>query len=194
VPAVISESFSGSLDPRLHWFNEPERWRVENGLHIATTAATDFWQRTHYGFRADNGHFLFTPWTGDFTMTAHVRFQPAHQYDQAGLMVRFSEDEWLKTSVEFEPEGPARLGAVVTRSGYSDWSTQDFPRDRRDIELRVRREHDTFLIDWRAAESEHWVQLRVAPLACGAEATIGLYACSPKAPGLQASFAWLRIE
>ncbi len=194
MPAVIGESFSGSLDPRLQWFNEPERWRVENGLHIATTAATDFWQRTHYGFRADNGHFLFTPWTGDFTMTTRVRFQPAHQYDQAGLMVRFSEDEWLKSSVEFEPEGPARLGAVVTRSGYSDWSTQDFPRDRRDTELRVRREHDTFLVDWRAAESEPWVQLRVAPLACDAEARIGLYACSPKAPGLQASFAWLRIE
>lgn len=191
---MIGERLSGSLDPRLQWFNEPERWRVENGLHIATTAATDFWQRTHYGFRADNGHFLFTPWTGDFTMTAHVRFQPANQYDQAGLMVRFSEDEWLKTSVEFEPEGPARLGAVVTRSGYSDWSTQDFPRDRRDIELRVRREHDTFLIDWRSAESEPWVQLRVAPLACGDEAQIGLYVCSPKAPGLQASFAWLRIE
>lgn len=191
---MIGERFSGPLDPRLQWFNEPECWSSENGLHIVTTAATDFWQRTHYGFRADNGHFLFTPWTGDFTMTARVRFQPAHQYDQAGLMVRFFEDEWLKTSVEFEPEGPARLGAVVTRSGYSDWSTQDFPRDRRDIELRVRREHDTFLVDWRAADPEPWVQLRVAPLADGPEAHIGLYACSPKAPGLQASFAWLRIE
>jgi len=192
VSAVIDEHFRGPLDARLKWMNEPEQWSLEDALVIRTGADTDFWQRTHYGFRADNGHFLSAEWTGDFTMEARVRFAPVHQYDQAGLMVRFSEDEWLKTSVEFEPEAPARLGAVVTRGGYSDWSTQDFPPEQREIELRVRREHATFIVDWRTVWAE-WTQLRVAPLQGGAVARVGVYACSPKGAGLEARFASLRI-
>jgi uncharacterized protein len=192
VPEVIGEHFTGPLDARLRWMNEPPEWSLDGALHIATAAETDFWQRTHYGFRADNGHFLSASWEGDFTMTTRVRFAPVHQYDQAGLMVRFSEDEWLKASVEYEPDGPARLGAVVTRAGYSDWSTQDFPREVREIELRIRRERSTFIVDWRTA-GPGWSQLRVAPLA-GATAHAGLYACSPKGAGFKASFASLRIE
>ena len=49
------------------------------------------------------------------------------QYDQCGIMVRLSEGIWLKTSIEFEGDEPARLGAVVTKGGFSDWSTQDVP-------------------------------------------------------------------
>lgn len=190
--AVIDERFRGPLDAGLSWMNEPARWSLEDALVIRTDAETDFWQRTHYGFRADNGHFLSAEWTGDFTMETRVRFAPVHQYDQAGLMVRFTEDEWLKASVEFEPEGPARLGAVVTRGGYSDWSTQDFPREQREIELRVRREHATFIVEWRSVWAE-WTQLRVAPLQGGPVARVGVYACSPKGEGLEARFENLRI-
>jgi uncharacterized protein len=194
VPALIGESFSGpALDPRLRWLNEPQRWSLDQCLRVHPAAQSDFWQRTHYGFRADNGHFLYAECPGDFRLTAHVRFMPAHQYDQAGLMVRVSEDEWLKTSVEYEPEGPARLGAVVTHAGYSDWSTQDFPRDCHEIELRIDREHDTFIVHWRLPGGV-WSQLRVARLDAPEAVHAGLYACSPKGAGLTAEFFNLRIE
>lgn len=45
---------------------------------------------------------------------------------EAGLMVRFSKDTWLKTSVEYIPDDNSKLGVVVTKNGYSDWSSQDF--------------------------------------------------------------------
>jgi regulation of enolase protein 1 (concanavalin A-like superfamily) len=105
---------------------------------IEADAATDFWQRTHYGFQVDNGHFLYREMTGDFVPTARILFRPVHQYDQAGIMVRVSADCWLKCSVEFEPSGPNRLGAVVTNHGYSDWSTQNFPRHDCEVWLRIR--------------------------------------------------------
>lgn len=194
MPPLIDERFTGpALDERLRWFNEPPRWSLDGCLRLWPAARSDFWQRTHHDFQADNGHFLYAGWPGDFTLSTRVRFAPAHQYDQAGLMVRFSPGEWLKTSVEYEPEGPARLGAVVTRGGYSDWSTQDFPRDCREVELRVRRERDTFIVDWRAGEVP-WTQLRVAHLAGAGDARAGLYACSPKHEGMAAEFLYLRIE
>jgi regulation of enolase protein 1 (concanavalin A-like superfamily) len=85
-----------------------------------STTNIDFWQRTHYGFEADNGQILFAPVAGDFVLATQVRFHPVHQYDQAGLMVRVSPSGWLKTSAEYEPIGPSRLAAVVTNDTSSD--------------------------------------------------------------------------
>ena len=76
---------------------------------------------------------------GGFVMTTHVSFEPVHQYDQAGLMVRLSADCWLKTSVEYEPGATNRLGVVVTNAGYSDWSTQEVPASQLQVWLRVER-------------------------------------------------------
>ena len=43
-----------------------------------------------------------------------------------------------KTSLEYIPEGPSHLGAVVTNNGYSDWSTQDYPTEAAKQQLRFR--------------------------------------------------------
>lgn len=119
---------------RLRWLNPPLSWKVEPSLPalvVEPAAKTDFRQQTHYGFCADNGHFLHLDVGGLFTLTTKVRFHPAHQYDQAGLMVRRGPSCWIKTSVEYEPNGPSQLGAVVTNQGFSDWSMQDFPPGRK---------------------------------------------------------------
>jgi regulation of enolase protein 1 (concanavalin A-like superfamily) len=130
VPHLHQPFAAPTLDPRLRWHCPPSRWGLDPAagcLWLEPDAPTDFWQQTHYGFAADNGHLLHTEVPGDFVLTAHARFWPRHQYDQAGVMVRLSPSCWLKSSVEHEPDGPARLGAVVTNFGYSDWSTQPYP-------------------------------------------------------------------
>jgi len=196
---LIEETFDKpDLNPQLTWFNEPEEWAVDTVSHrlvVMPGAGTDFWQKPHYGFRADNGPFLRARVTGDFVMTVEVFFHPRHQYDQAGLMVRFSAGCWLKTSVEYEPEGPAKLGVVVTAGGFSDWSVRDFPREHNSVELRVRREGADFLVDSRESAAAEWNMIRMAHLAGveGKEAQCGLYACSPKAAGFRAEFAGLEI-
>ena len=56
----LIETFDKPLfDPQLAWHCEPADWKIEhNNLVVATDAETDFWQRTHYGFQVDSGHFL----------------------------------------------------------------------------------------------------------------------------------------
>ncbi|MBM3879184.1 MAG: DUF1349 domain-containing protein [Verrucomicrobia bacterium] len=185
-------------DAGLRWLNPPARWRVDPesaALVVEPDATTDFWQRTHYGFAADNGHLLYREVAGNFVMTGRVRFYPAHQYDQAGLMVRAGPTCWLKTAVEHELAGPAQLGAVVTNHGYSDWSLQDFPAGPNEVRLRVQRVGADLLVEWGAAADERWRLLRVThlheldrnPVACG------LYACSPKGPGFRAEFVHFEI-
>lgn len=197
--AILTERFNQpALDPQLRWLNPPPTWTVDSSqpaLIVQPAAPTDFWQETHYGFRADNGHFLFTEVGGDFTITTKVRFHPVHQYDQAGLMVRRDPHCWIKTSVEYEPHGPARLGAVVTNHGFSDWSVQDFPCETREVCLRIRKEASDFIIEFAANEHSNWHQMRIAHLNLENAAPLsgGLYACSPKGAGFRAEFEFLEI-
>ena len=189
--------------PRIHgalrWHCEPARWSIRSAEHLLRVepdAGTDFWRKTHYGFEVDNGHFLFAEVAGDFVLTTHVRFRPVHQYDQAGLMLRISPLCWLKTSVEYEPDGPSRLGAVVTNDGYSDWSTQEFPRQARETWLRIRREGHDSIVD-ASSDGNEWSQIRMAHLSDDREGMVvraGLYACSPKQKGFAAEFTRLTIE
>lgn len=195
----LHESFHDARpDPRLRWFCAPADWGVDTArgvLQVRTDAHTDFWQKTHYGFAVDNGHFLHTRMRGDFVLTVQARFQPIHQYDQAGIMVRVSPSCWLKSSVEYEPGEPGRLGAVVTNFGYSDWSTEPFPAGAGERWFRVRREADDYIVD-TSPDGKAWVQLRMAHLheGRGLEVDCGLYACSPKEAGFLAEFAHLTID
>lgn len=197
----IDEEFDGAApDARLRWWNPPPRAEVRDSrLIVVTREGTDLWQRTHYGFRRDDGHGLLCDWRGgDFVLTTTVRVHPVHQYDQAGLIVRVSADCWLKVSVEYERDGPSRLGAVVTNAGWSDWSTQDVPQSLRAMQFRVHRRGADYLVESSPAEGADtaWSQIRLAHLIedDGGPVQCGLYACSPKGDGFVAEFEYLRLR
>ncbi|MBN1342865.1 MAG: DUF1349 domain-containing protein [Phycisphaerae bacterium] len=197
---LLDERFDGARpDPRLKWFCPPTTWSIDPGrgaLVVTSDEETDFWRKTHAGFEADNGHFLYLPVEGDFVASTRVRFRPVNQYDQAGLMVRVSGTCWIKTSVEYEPEGASQLGAVVTNLGYSDWSTQPFPADRDEVWLRVRREGRDFIAS-ASGDGAAWSQIRMAHLhgdRGDAPIDCGVYVCSPKGRGFVAEFDFLRID
>jgi uncharacterized protein len=186
---------AGQLDSRLHWHCEPSRWKInEDHLEVVCDGATDFWQRTHYGFRADNGHFIYLELEGDFTLENHVQCDFQHQYDQAGLMVRVSDECWIKTSVENELNEPRKLGAVVTNHGYSDWSTQDVADSLTAYRLQIIRRGSDYKVSYFHDLSREWVQLRLCHLFDAPMVQAGIYACSPKEGGFRASFSFLKIE
>jgi hypothetical protein len=172
------------------WHCEPPGWGFNHqGLFLEPAAKTDFWQRTHYGFSADNGHFFFKRLAGDFVISATVRSSRRHQYDQAGLMIRQDAECWIKTSVEYEPESPNRLGVVVTQHGFSDWSTQDLVEKVEAVLFRVARTGSGFIVSARLPNAD-WTQLRLVRLACDPTGPLaaGPYACSPKAAGFRCVF------
>lgn len=87
-------------------------------ISITSGQRTDFWRKTHYGFIRDDGHFYYEQVKGDFIVEVKVSGQYEELYDQAGLMVRLDEANWLKCGIEFV-EGVQQVSAVVTRD-YSD--------------------------------------------------------------------------
>jgi regulation of enolase protein 1 (concanavalin A-like superfamily) len=88
------------------------------------------------------------------------------------------------------------LGAVVTRHGYSDWSTQDVSKLVHQYQLCIQRVGDDYTVTYRQSEDDPWSQIRMAHLENSATATVqcGLYACSPIDAGFKAEFEYLKFE
>lgn len=172
-----------------HWFNAPEEYAFSEGvLSLRTHANTDFWQRTHYGFRRDSGHALLSTVSGDFCIEIRTTFQPEAQYDQCGLFARIDSENWIKCSTEFEHENLSRLGSVVTNLGYSDWASQDLIGNPTSMAYRISRAGKDFLIEY-ALDDLRWHQMRVTRLHAAAETIeAGVYACSPVGEGFSCTF------
>lgn len=178
------------------WFCEPQRWEIIHGdLEIYTDAQSDFWQRTHYGFRNDNAHFFYTKIAGDFEMQVKVTSHPVNKYDQAGLCIRIDAENWIKTSVEYIDNELSYLGAVVTNLGYSDWSTQPFNPKQRVVDYKIIKDGDDFEIYAKESDDRDFKMIRICHLHKAArEIMAGFYACSPTDAGMKAVFNDFQIQ
>ena len=173
------------------WLNKPTSWSAtENELKITTDAKTDYWRETYYGFARDNGHFLGASVKGD--LTAQIRFRAvySHLYDQAGLMIRVDERNWIKTGIEFT-DGEHALSTVVT-AGKSDWSVGKLKGDPGDVKLRVTVSNGALRIQ-ASTDGVFWPLFRLSPFPKSSEYQIGPMCCSPERAGFECQFSEFAI-
>jgi len=191
----MRETFQAQdIPPGFYWFNEPPRFSVGKGLEISTRRQSDFWQATHYGFRRDEGHCLFTKVSGDFSVATQVEFTMRSQYDQCGLMVRVDAANWIKASTEREDARTSRLGSVVTNLGWSDWASQDVSHTPEQMWYRISRRQNDFLLEY-SLNGTTWLQMRMAHLhEATAELAVGPYACSPVGQAFKCRFLFLDVS
>ncbi|HEX5402112.1 MAG TPA: DUF1349 domain-containing protein [Pseudonocardiaceae bacterium] len=176
------------------WLNEPPDVRVDGrDLVVTTSAKTDFWRTTNYGYITDNGHALLAPAPLGNHMAVHVTFEADSKnlYDQAGVLVRVDAEHWLKAGVEMA--GGLLVGAVMT-NGVSDWSQAPVPEwADRSVTIKVHRVDDSLIV-WAGAGDEDLRQIRLAPLAPDAVAMAGPYCCSPTGGGMRVRFTRFAME
>lgn len=177
----------------MQWLNEPKVWTAtDDRISLVTGEKTDFWQGTFYGFAHDNGHCYFERVTGDFT--AEVSFTAGYEqlYDQAGMMLRFSERCWLKAGVEYVNDR-CTIGTVLTRH-LSDWAIGPSVSKTEMVRLRLTRRGDAVCVQWAPENRDvPYETLRLGPISSDQEAMIGPMACSPSRAGLAAQFIGFRI-
>lgn len=196
---LLDEKFENTkLNSLLQWRCEPRKWYVDeksSQLVLETDQETDYWQKTHYGFQADNGHFLFIETDKNFRMTTKVKTYPKSKYDHAGLMIRYSQDVWVKTSLEYITDELSKLGAVVTNQGYSDWSTQKAESNETNLYFRISRIAQNCYVDF-SWNGNDWSQIRLAHLDIPNDVPIsaGVFACSPQGKEQTVQFEFLTIE
>ncbi len=169
------------------WLNEPGEWRVDDdGLAVVTDAKTDFWRQTHYGFTRHSGHFFGRSTAGGFTAELRVRAAYESLYDQAGIMVRLDEANWIKAGIELS-DGEALLGSVLTL-GQSDWATGPFAGDAGDIRLRVTVDAGVLRLQ-ASTNGRRWPLVRLCPFPLADSYTVGPMCCTPERAGLKVLFS-----
>ena len=172
----------------MEWLNEPPSWREEGGvLSVVTGEKTDFWRTTHYGFIRDDGHLHFAEVHGDFTAELSFLGNYEELYDQAGMMVRIDERNWLKAGIELV-DNRQMLSCVVTRD-FSDWSTALAPADAGWVSLRISRHGATMRVEWALAGDRPMPMLmRLAYLPAAPTVKVGPMCCSPQRRGFTVKF------
>jgi len=174
------------------WLNEPKRWTAQDdSLEIVTDKATDFWQKTHYGFCRDNGHFLGFRTTEAFTAELRVRCAFQELYDQAGIMVRVDAEHWIKAGIEFS-DGRAMLSSVLT-NGQSDWATAPYAHDASDFRMRVTVTEGVVRLQ-TSADGQTWPLVRLAPFPKAQSYLVGPMACTPERAGLPVKFTEFSLK
>lgn len=178
---------------RTAWHNEPpSHERRGDQLVLRTGLETDYWNNTFYGFRHDNGHFLATEATGDFSVETTFLARFEHLYDQAGVMLWVDGENWLKCGVEFT-DGRLFFSAVVTRDDQSDWSVTPMEGEPAlPVTLRLTRHDEALRVQVRDVDG-HWQLVRLCYLRMPATVEVGPMACSPTRQGLEVTFVDFRI-
>ncbi len=170
----------------MEWYNEPPRWnQTVDRLVVLTGPQTDFWRKTHYGFIRDSGHFCYERVTGDFVAEVEVRGQYKDLYDQAGLMVRVDEANWLKCGLEYV-EGVQHASCVVTRD-YSDWSVVALPAAPSSLWLRITRHGEALEVQY-SLDGAKYTMLRLTYLPLGKTVQVGPMCASPDGNGFEVAF------
>ncbi|MFG1775600.1 DUF1349 domain-containing protein [Micromonospora sp. NPDC049051] len=175
------------------WWNEPVL--VEGGpagdLLVQPAEGSDLWRHTSYGFVHDDAPALLAPLPAGEAVEVTFVLDYGEQFDQAGVLVRVDERNWVKAGVEVS-DGQPQVGAVVTRE-VSDWSVAPVPLwAGREVTVRVSRDRDALTVRARA-DDEPSRLVRLAPLDPQAVALAGPYCCSPTRAGLRVRFTgWRR--
>jgi uncharacterized protein len=183
---------AGDLVAKMEWLNPPAAVTYGGGIVTARTRPrTDFWRKTFYGYITDNGHFFHLPLFGEFTFQARVNGKYGSLYDQAGLMVRLDEKQWMKCGSEFV-DGKRRASVVFTRE-FSDWSTMDDLSQDEAVYWRVVRSKDS--IEAQISEDgRSFFTIRQGYFPAYVEAQVGLMCAAPEGGGFEATFDELRLE
>ena len=180
------------MSAQFSWVNEPA---VHSGdaheLRLVTGENTDFWQRTFYGFERDNGHAYLTPIDGDFSATVIIRGDYRELYDQAGLMLRIDERNWIKAGIEYTDD--LMHFSVVVTNGVSDWSVIPLHGSSKEdqVSVRMTRHGDAVRVQF-CVNGAAWQMARLAPFS-SADAAVGAMACSPQRSGFEVIFTELKI-
>lgn len=190
LPLLSAEASAGrDLLSRMQWTNKPPSSHTTGGtLTVHSTAKADFYRLP--GWSVDNGNFFHLTVVGDFMFEARVSGRYAARYDQAGLMVRRDQENWVKCGTELV-DGQRYASVVFTRQ-FSDWSTMKDLSDTAPVWWRVVRREES-IEALCSLDGKQFTSVRQGYFVAAPKLEVGLLCASLEGQGVQASFDSLKL-
>lgn len=173
----------------MEWYNPPSSFNIQysedsttirsfDHLKVHTEPSTGFWRKTHFNFISDNGHFLYSTISGDFEVSVAIIGKCTTFYDQGGLMIRESSENWVKICKE-NFDGVQSIATVVTKD-YSDLSVLSLPREEPTevIYFKIVMKQGSFEV-YHSLNGTDFTMNRLGFLTSNTELQVGVMCASP---------------
>lgn len=189
--ASVRLAAAQSLD-KMIWFNEPEEWKIRgNSLTMSVTPQSDYWRISHYGFTVDDAPFYYATYGGEFEAKVKVSGDYRARFDQAGLMLRIDQENYIKAGIEFV-DGRFNLITVVTHH-TSDWSVIALEKPVPYVWIKAVRRLDAVEIFYSFDDKEYTL-MRNAWLQDNTPVMVGPMAACPDGKGFRATFDHFQVK
>ena len=177
---------------KMLWFNEPEQWEIKNNsLSMFVTPQSDYWRISHYGFTVDDAPFYYAAYGGEFEAKVKITGAYKARFDQAGLMIRIDEENYIKAGIEYV-DGKYNLSTVVTHK-TSDWSVISLDKPIPYIWIKAVRRLDAIEIFY-SFDDQTYVMMRNAWMQDNTPVQIGMMAACPDGDGFNVSFEQFKVK
>lgn len=171
---------------KMNWFNEPQQWEIKNNAMVMqVTPQSDYWRISHYGFTVDDAPFYYGVYGGEFEAKVKVSADYKTRFDQAGIMLRIDQENYIKAGIEFV-DGKYNLSTVVTHK-TSDWSIITLDKPVSHIWIKAVRRLDAVEVFYSFDDKEYHM-MRNAWMKDNTPMMVGFMAASPDGNGFEARF------
>ena len=177
---------------KMQWFNEPEKWTVENqALSMFVTPKSDYWRISHYGFTVDDAPFYYVLYGGEFEVKVKITGDYKNRFDQAGLMLRIDEQNYIKAGIEFV-DGVYNLSTVVTHK-TSDWSVIALEKPVPFIWIKAVRRLDAVEVFY-SFDDKTYTMMRNAWMQDNTPMMVGVMGACPDGDGFNVKFENFKVK
>ena len=177
---------------KMQWFNEPEKWTVENqALSMFVTPKSDYWRISHYGFTVDDAPFYYALYGGEFEVKVKITGDYKNRFDQAGLMLRIDEQNYIKAGIEFV-DGVYNLSTVVTHK-TSDWSVIALEKPVPFLWIKAVRRLDAVEVFY-SFDDKTYTMMRNAWMQDNTPMMVGVMGACPDGDGFNVKFENFKVK
>ena len=164
----------------------------DDDIKVTCPMETDFWRGTLHGFIKDDAPFYWTTADNDFEARVTIKGKFKVLYDQAGLMLRIDEENWIKLGIcHFRDQ--LYVSCCFTR-GQSDWSTHRLPKTKID-NFYVWAKRTAEVIDcYYSLDNENWIRIRQGYFSDKPRVRVGVMCAAPESAGFKVTFSDFMIK
>jgi len=177
----------------MRWMNEPAKWKQDGeDVKITSPPEVDFWRNTLHGFIKDDAPFYWMYVNNDFEARLSFKGKFTTLYEQAGLMIRVDEENWIKLGIIYYRD-QLHVSCVFTRKN-SDWSTYRLPKKKIDwLHVWVKRTEE-MVECFYSLDNENWIRIRQGYFTDAPRMRVGMMCAAPESESVKVTFSNFLIK